>query len=217
MLKPMITTFAITSLNLLLPVTADAAEPLPAYKAADTFVFSNRRVEKIIKVKGDTLILANRSGREYRRHRNFTIPVLAWESSAHEESTKVSGATNSLWPLAVGKQSRFRTIRQRNNDTGSIHSRSIDLWSCDVKSKGKLSVTAGTFDAYRIECDRFSENNMRLQKRQVWHYSPDVGHYIKREEINYFNGKHNSYELLAALKGRNASWQRIEALLEQAN
>ena len=79
-----------------------------------------------------------------------------------------------------------------------------------------MTVPAGTFAAYPIVCDRFSANSMRVVERLTWHYSPEIGHYVRREARNMGDGVRETNALYAALPPHAANALRIEALARQA-
>ncbi len=79
-----------------------------------------------------------------------------------------------------------------------------------------LNVPAGRFNAVPIVCDRFSHNSMRVLERLTWHYSEEVGHYIRREARDMSDGSVETYALFAALPPHAANEIRIETLARQA-
>jgi hypothetical protein len=200
-------------------VSAGAWSALPAYNPGDTFLYSDGRVEQFQSASGDELTWATKGGRTYVRHRNFVLPVLAWKSPESSGTRRVVGKAPSLWPLRSNASARYRlltntellvTPRQR-----ATKRRLTEFWSCRVGAIAALQVHAGTFDAQEIACDRISSNTMRVTRREVWHFAPAVGHYIRKESINVANGKRSRYELVATLTGRDSNPARINAVLEE--
>jgi hypothetical protein len=201
-------------------VAAAEAAALPDYGAGDTFVYSNGRVEQLAGIEANRFTWATRGGRRYVRDRNFVVPALSWRARNVVGARRVSGKPDDLWPLAVGRTNRFRVVTEvdtRDPDTGrSKRTRIGELWTCRVNAAAPIVVPAGRFDAYEIACDRFSSTTMKVLRREIWHYSPEVGHYVRRETINVGNGKRSSFALVAALSGHEANPARVEAVLAGA-
>lgn len=200
----------------LLGATAAAATPpLPRYEVGQAFIYDNGRVEQVRKVDGERITWSARSGRDYVRSANPIVPILEWSFRGQTGARTVLGEPERLWPLAAGRRVQFRTVNY-TRDTQRRTRRSIHLWTCTVRAAAPLSVPAGTFLAYPIQCDRFSPNSMRVLERLTWYYSPEVEHYIRRDARDMSNGTSESYRLFTALPPRDANAVRIEALVRAA-
>lgn len=196
---------------LLLPAPAH----LPHYESGDAFVFSDGRVERVVKSSGDTVIWAGLSGPPYTRSRNFIVPVLAWRSGRGTGSREAHGNPDALWPMVRPRSVRFRVVSETRASPGASLRRSIALWVCKSDEPRSFTVRAGTFDAVPVVCDRYSATTMRLIERREWDYAPELGHYIRRVSINYLRGSKREVELVAALSGPAASTARLSALSRQ--
>lgn len=197
-----------------LPVPSSIA--LPDYEGGDAFVFSDGRVERVVRSSGDTVIWAGLSGPTYTRSRNFIVPVLSWRSGRGTGSREVYGNPDALWPMERPRSVRFRVVSETRNSPEASLKRSVALWVCKSGKPRSFTVKAGVFDAVPVVCDRYSSTTMRLMERREWDYAPEIGHYIRRVSINYLRGSKREVELVAALSGPAASAARLSSLSRQA-
>lgn len=182
---------------------------LPGYRPGDTFIFDNRRVERVGRIDGEHVVWRTRSGREYVRHRNFIVPILEWQVRDRIGKRKVFGKPNKLWPLKEGRRVRFRVVTETEDLDGSGRRRTVNLWACKVGDKQLTDTDAGPFETFPIQCERFSHNSMRLIQRHTWHYAPTVGHYVRRETVSFFTGERKEFELAVMLPAHLANDRRI--------
>jgi len=201
-------------------LTAAAALPgaiaLPAYEPGDAYIYSDGRVERAIGMDGERMVWAGLSGPSYRRSRNFIVPVLEWRSGRGTGMREVRGNPDALWPIGWPKSARFRVITQTKANPQAAARRSVSLWVCKTGKAKPFTVTAGTYSAIPVLCDRYSTTTMRLVERREWDYAPELGHYIRRVSVNYLRGTTRSVELVAALSGPAASKARLTALSRSA-
>lgn len=198
----------------LLQLVGTVGVPLPNYQTGDAFVFSDGRVEQVRRVDGDTVLWSGLGKSRYLRSRNPIAPVLAWTVAGVEGKRTISGAADDLWPLAPGKSVRFRSVTEIRK--GKTTRRSAAFWKCAVGSPGTVTVPAGAFEAWPIQCDRYSSSSMRLAERVSWDWSAELGHYVRRRVIRYSNGATSEIVLEAALSAEIATMQRLKALSERA-
>lgn len=196
----------------LAPITQ--AQELPRYERGQAFVFDNGRVERVVEVEGDRVTWAGRSGRTYVRDRNPIVPTLEWVSRGEVGQRTIIGEPDGLWPLAAGRSVQFQTVNTRRED--DREHRSVHFWSCAVRALERLETHAGWFEAFPIVCDRYSPNSMRVMERRTWHFAPEIGHYVRREERNMSDGERDSYALYSALPSYAANEVRLEALAQEA-
>jgi hypothetical protein len=192
--------------------TAEIREP--TYARNVTFIYSNGRVERFVSADKDRLTWRTRSGRSYERHRSFFLPVLRWDVGEASGSRTIHGRFEKLWPLKVGNTTRFRTVTTFAKKKGRKARRTVQNWLCTVPKRENMTTRAGDFDAFRIECERYSADTMRLLQRDIWHYAPTLRHYIHRETISYYDGQSEKYTLTYAVSGLRANARRVQALLK---
>jgi hypothetical protein len=193
-----------------------SATSLPQYQLQDTFIYDDGRVEQLVSMDGDTLTWSTFAGRRYLRDRNFTIPLLQWDTVESKGTRRASPEVRSLWPLKPGKKVRFRVLTDasvQRKDGSSQRRRRTELWSCRVLPPAPITVPAGTFESMEIRCEKFSPRTMRILSEERWHYSEEVGHYVSRSWVELSTGRRAGYALVATLHGRDANPRRIRSIL----
>ncbi|MFI4951040.1 MAG: hypothetical protein ACHP7A_08395 [Caulobacterales bacterium] len=199
------------------PATApDAPAGLPSYDLGDAFVFSDGRVEQVVAVRGDLVSWQGLQGGAYERSRNFVTPPSSWRMDQGEGRRFRSGRAASLWPLSPGKSVRFSVINETRRGADQPWERNMSLWACKVGPRHDTATPAGTFQVMTIGCDLFSPFNMRLLERVAWDYAPDLGHYVRRTNVDYLAARTSSIVLTSALHGAAATRPRLVALANQA-
>lgn len=199
-----------------IPALLPSAVELPRYNQGDAFVFSDGRVERVVADDGDQMTWASLSGATYTRSRNFIVPVLEWRRGRGSGRREVRGNPDGLWPLDRPRSARFRVITETRANPQAAIKRSVSLWVCKTSRARLFTVSAGTFRAVPVLCDRYSSTTMRLIERREWDYAPEIGHYIRRARLNYLRGTSSSIELVATLSGPAATKARLTALSRKA-
>lgn len=187
---------------------AAEVDPVPG----TVFVFDDGRVERYLRRDGETLVWATRRGREYVRAANPALPILSWEIGERSGRRDVFGDAGRIWPPSTGARAQFRVLTEVRD--GEAQRRYSQAWTCNVDGPKDLTVPAGAFPAWRITCERFSVNSMRLLEQRTWWWSEDLGHYVRRRYQDLRDGEASDIRLCAALPDLRASEARIEALLE---
>jgi hypothetical protein len=192
------------------------ATELPTYQPGQAFVFDNGRVELVQAVKGDRVTWAARSGRSYERAVNPIVPILSWSFRGQSGVREIRGNPQRLWPLRAGASVQFQTINITRDEKGKTR-RSLHLWTCRVRAAETVTLRVGRISAIPIQCDRFSAGTMRVLERITWHYSPEIGHYVRREARDMRDGVSETITLHATLTPRESNPVRIEALAREAS
>jgi hypothetical protein len=208
---------ALCALLVLAPSAAVAdLDALPGYAPGEVFIFDNGRVEAVRAVEGERVTWAARSGRTYVRSSNPIVPILEWRYRGQVGERRVIGDPSTLWPLRQGGRVQFRTVNIATDEATGAARRSLHLWRCSVGAMERVATPAGDFDAFPLRCDRFSPSSMRVLERIVWHHSPEVGHYVRREARDMRTGEAETISLFAQLAPREANPLRIEAIAQRA-
>jgi hypothetical protein len=184
----------------------------PDYRPGDTYIYSDRRVETALRIEANDVIWRAGNGQRFIRPRNFVVPAIEWSTNRTRGRRVVRGNHAALWPLEAGRTVRFRAMAEVRSDELPLR-RIPELWTCTAMGQKRIEVPAGRFDTQQIRCDRYSPDTMRVQRRVTWYYSPDVGHYVRRETFEFRNGQRSSVDLVAQLHGREANSAAIRSIL----
>jgi hypothetical protein len=190
---------------------------LPTYAVGDAFVFSDGRVEQVNAIDGDVIGWKGLQGGVYQRNRNFVTPPSSWRMDQGEGRRVPSQRAATIWPLVAGKSVRFTVINETRRAADRPWERNMSLWTCKVGPRHDTSTPAGTFDVFTIGCELYSPVNMRLLERVAWDYAPDLGHYVRRTNVDYLAARTTTIVLTSALHGRVATRERLVALAAQAS
>lgn len=182
-------------------------DPVPG----TVFIYDDGRVERYLRRDDDELIWATRNGREYNRAANPALPILSWDIGGRSGRREVFGDADAIWPPQGGARGRFRVLTEVSE--GTENRRYSQAWSCEVANPLKVTVPAGDFLAYEINCERFSVNSMRLLEKRTWWWAEDLGHVVQRRFQDLRDGEVNQIALCGALPELRASEARIEAIL----
>jgi hypothetical protein len=194
-----------------LVVTTAHAAP-PTYRVGDTYIYSDRRVETVAELKGREVVWRAGSGQRFTRPLDFFVPATEWKTKLSRGRRTIRGTPERLWPLEARQTVRFRVSTEVRDERDRAR-RVAELWVCTAAGAERLRIPAGLFDTELIRCDRYSPDTMRVQQRVLWHYAPDVGHYVRREAIEFGTGEHRIAELVAEMHGRQANAGAIRSIL----
>lgn len=157
-------------------------EELPVYERGSTFVYSDGSIERVVATKGSTVRWAGHDGTHFTADRNFLLPWSYWQTSAERGTATLVGDPNSFWPLLGEQEIRFsaQIAVQNRADTSDVE-QTTESWRCRVIGDDRLRVMAGTFDTLIVGCDRHGGRSSQATRR-VWHFAPELGHYVRRDE-----------------------------------
>jgi hypothetical protein len=189
---------------------------LPRYRPSDAFVFSDGRVERVVRVTGDVITWKGLTGAAYTRDRNFIVPVLSWRAGRGVGRRTLKGDPDQIWPMDKPRSVRFRVVAETRSKPGAGWRRTATLWTCKSQKPGKVTITLGTYDTIGVKCDRYSGTTMRLIERLEWDYAPALGHYVRRSAVDYVRSRRTTITLTAALTGPAANQRRLAALSREA-
>ncbi len=155
---------------------------MPGYQIGDTFIFSDGTVEKVVALHGDRIDWESRGGSfRYSTYPNFILPKRSWETERRKVVVEYSGDTGLLWPLQEGQSGYVPTIVTVMNKPHLGAKNYLQSWYCHTGGIYKITVAAGTFDAQKIECQRFTLMQRWMQTR-TWYYAPSIGHYVLQQD-----------------------------------
>jgi hypothetical protein len=186
------------------------AVALPSYTKGTTFVYSNGTWETVLNTGQDSVTWLNHRREISSGSADFTLRRMQWETDTRRGARQfgprddlfVNGET-SLWPLRVGNVANFNETGVWFDKKKAVERSYSAAWSCGVKGTEHVSVLAGEFDAWKIECKRYdvSGSRSRSQIREVdtWYYVPEVGHYVLMTAKYHEQNNMRRLELLAVL------------------
>ncbi|MBE9558691.1 MAG: peptidoglycan-binding protein [Proteobacteria bacterium] len=176
----------------------------PIYDAGDAYVWSNGRVETVVRVAGNKLFWRVDNGVSYTADRNFLIPPSNWTGPAGTGESNARLDEGKFWPLATDSAFTFEV-----EDNGQLQT-----WQCRTAGTERISVPAGRFAVVALTCDRDSAPPGEWVRR-IWHYAPAVRHYVARIDIMP-DGSRISKELVGVRPGAEGWPPAVRAGLDQA-
>ncbi|NIY76851.1 hypothetical protein HED22_14450 [Thalassospira sp. HF15] len=172
--------------------------PLPEFGKGDAFVFDGGRAIYVEEIKDDRIVWNGGGDYLFEMTSDFTGPILEWSYTDQEDrkrsgSAFVKDGSGTVWPLKYGTHVRISTSSANvDPDTGDVNE--FDQWlTCQVPETATLTVPAGTFDTYVIECSRYYKQ--WWMQTTKWWYAPEIGFYVKRDR-SWNSGQDHSEELL---------------------
>jgi len=174
----------------------------PTYVVGDTYVFSHGLSYTVLRVGADRVTWRNSHGDYFTTPSDPVLPQIEWESGAWKgrNETRRDGGD---WPLAEGQEVTFDVRTEEwNMDAGPDAARTVTdtRWSCRNEGHDSVAVPAGEFDATVIACER-SPAAAGLWQRRVWHFAPDVSHFVQRTDSDGSGLEIESLRLVAAIPG----------------
>ena len=193
-----------------------AAATLPSYAPGDKFRFDDGSVETVVSVGAGAIEW--RSNRQYvfSALPNPVMPLLGWETRTRKSKLdNVTAPRDALWPLRVGNETSFTYQSMvQSKESGAVN-RYAQYWRCSVPDTETVSVPAGTFDTFRIECIRTGLPGSVYGKR-VWFYAPSVGHSVKTVDKYYYAKSDHGRSLVSVERPAEALSDRDRVALDAA-
>ena len=172
---------------------ADIQPSLPTYAAGSWYAFNDGSHNVVVDVSDETILWQDEKGRLETRYRNPVLPRLKWPGG----ETKVLAPPNALWPLSTGNTAQFQEVRNEFDLYRRLTQRKVRVWRCRVQESMVLDTEAGSFETYPISCVLRSHGRAnKLLGTRLWHYAPEIGHYVRREKIDNL-GTREIQELIA--------------------
>ena len=160
-----------------------AAAGLPSYAVGDLYVYSDGYIEEVLGTSGDRVQWAlGHGGVVADKKVDFTHPALHWSHAGVDYGFHETSVTGALWPLRVGASVTIRGAQtaQAPEQSGQVESYD-EQWRCSVPGAERLTLSAGVFDTFVVDCERRSASGAHWQHRRL-NYAPNVGHYVRSIE-----------------------------------
>lgn len=181
--------------------------PKPIYQPGDTFVFNDDGTvvqEQVVGVAPDRVTWTNDSGLIWTSTNELVTPQLSW--SSHPELGRgrqtVIGNPGALFPLQEGNVVAFGV----RGSSEKVPTGWEDELRCVVAGQQNVTVPAGTFTTFRIDCKR-------KDLTQSLYYAPVAQNYVLRERT-FANAKSRKELISVSLAGNRTA--EIPPLVEQA-
>ncbi len=162
--------------------------PLPVYRVGDTFTFD--QPDEVWTITGfddhGRLVWRSSLGAERVSSIDPILPSLRHVAPDGRSVTRIINRSNELFPLRIGAQASFTEAAGMDEPP---YSQTFD-WSCAVPDAKMVSVPAGSFRTYQVDCNRSDGLSVTS------FYAPAVG-YVVRREIT-MNGQRTDTRQLAA-------------------
>ena len=181
----------------------------PQYIEGTTFVYSNGSWETVVSASPEKVTWKNHRGFVSAGSPDFTYRRFEWQSRKRRGERSISPRSDisrrppaSLWPLQKGKKAGFREDGQWQ-DIAGVEKSYASIWSCGVAGTETVSVLAGDFDTWKIDCKRYSVNRFgaasRVKEVKTWYFSPDIGHPVLTTSRYTYDRPSKRRELMAVL------------------
>lgn len=173
-----------------------AATP-PALRPGDRFTYGNPDVtwQVIAQVDEGRLAWQASDGSTQITALDPLMPALEWNSPTTGAGRRlISARSEPLFPLEVGKRVAFRSTVDSD---APPYAWEFD-WSCEVLPIEEVTVPAGTFLTYPVNCGRGTGDDTKF------YYSPVVGNYVRVTIENPDGGAPVIRDLLSYSRGDGA-------------
>lgn len=158
--------------------------PIPDFRAGDSFTFDNGVTHKVVRQAGNRVDWAIGDKFHYSTSRNILYPWISWSTDKSEARGKVADP-QALWPLQVGVKDRLNLANEYYKTKGGEPLKYTDARNCEVLNLVSITVPAGTYDAFKIQCYKsvVYEASRSSTGVNIYYYSPEVGYFVKEIEL----------------------------------
>ena len=179
------------------------ATPLPTYREGTTFVYSDGTWETVIESLPARVTWSDHLGNVSSGAPDFVYRREHWQTEKRTGTRRfLTREADSLWPLGKGNTIRYTEIGTWSDESG-IRKSYESQWACRVTGTVRVSVLAGNFDTWKIECRRDSvgadSGKKRKREKKTWYYAPAIGHYVLTANTYYGKRNPRRLELVAVL------------------
>lgn len=165
--------------------------PAPIYSAGDSFVYNDNgevTKEQVVSVAPDRVVWTNDNSLIWTKDTALVTPQLRW--SSHPElgrgQQSITGSPDQLFPLREGNVIAYSVRGSAENAPAGWQ----EEHRCAVSGQEDVTVPAGTYTTFRIDCQRKGYLD-------TYFYSPVVQNYVLRLR-DFGNGGVTRKELLSA-------------------
>ena len=179
----------------------------PIFGVGDRYRFDNPEITwEVTAVHGERVYWRSAGGDEQVTSTNPLLPAFAWQSVRRGSGQRIiSNQAGAIFPLKVGARLTFRSTVSTDKPPFGWEFE----WSCDVVGKERVTVPAGEFDSFRVQCGRQGSRELSF------YYVPEIGHYARMEAIGP-DGKKTATRNLIAYEHGETSVSSLDTTLASA-
>lgn len=186
------------------------AAPLPAYQKGMTYIYSDGSWETVTAIAAESVTWIDHHGKTSKGSPDFSYRRAEWLTESRrgyrvfgQRSDLLIQGRETLWPLRIGNTVSYSETTTRVDQKGEMKS-SQTQWTCRVAGTEPVSVLAGEFDTWKINCNRYSvsgkiKRKSRLREEKSWYYAPQIGHWVLSTSTYFYDKKPLRLELMAVL------------------
>ena len=179
----------------------------PIFGVGDRYRFDNPEITwEVTAVHGERIYWRSAGGDEQVTSTNPLLPAFAWQSARRGSGQRIiSNQAGDIFPLKIGARMTFRSTVSTDKPPFGWEFE----WSCDVVGKERVTVPAGEFDSFRVQCGRQGSREL------TFYYVPEIGHYVRMEAIGP-DGKKTATRNLVAYEHGETSVSSLNTNLASA-
>ncbi len=157
-----------------------ASAPLPTYLKGERFSSGDGESAKVLETDGKTVVWQDRHKVVLTQSPNPIYAPIKRQARSSTTTRDFSPLDNgALFPLKVGNTASFGEDKTRTDNTSGASTTKRRFWRCAVDGTERLELAAGTFDTFRITCERVHRKRANKNKVQTFYYAPAVGHTVR--------------------------------------
>jgi hypothetical protein len=163
---------------------------LPTYVRSERYYYSNGRKERVRRVDGERIEWKDDRDIRLTRSRGLIYPDLERKAkSSHTERRIDDIELAAIWPLAGSRSTDFVSDKTRTDKrTGRVKTKRR-YWICRVDGTERVEVRMGTFDTWRVTCERIHRKKAQKNRLRTWYYAPEVGHFVLKSYSRKYDPK----------------------------
>jgi hypothetical protein len=155
----------------------------PRYLPGSRYLYSNGTVYEVLAAEGAEVRWRSSLGETYTKHRNFTLPALAWTAGGLAGHRAFDVAPDTLWRQTAIEDAAFvATTTTRYGGAPESLNEQTEHWRCRLDGEETVTVPAGEFETEKLVCERFSAD-ASLELERTWFYAPSLRHFVLRRDV----------------------------------
>ena len=167
---------------------AMASAPLPTYVKGERFITSDGISLRVESVSGNEVEWRYKRHVHLKESRDFIYSTLERKSRTSTTTRDYSPLNHqALFPLRVGNSAKFTETTLKVSQKSGTKRGKPRYWICEVDGTEKLDLMAGTFDTFRVVCERVHRRHNYKNVVHTYYYAPAVGHVVLKTIAQKYN------------------------------